>query len=80
LEKLYHITIKYTEWPQNIPNGPEIDQMAIKNKPTSDIAKPSKIYQKMGFFGSKICHLATLAESIIPIMKICPNPEKMAGR
>jgi hypothetical protein len=25
----YKVTIKYTQWPQNIPNCPKIDQMDI---------------------------------------------------
>jgi hypothetical protein len=28
--KVYQMTIKYTKWPQNIPNGCIIDHMAIK--------------------------------------------------
>jgi hypothetical protein len=31
---------KYTKWPENIQDGCEIDQMAIK----TSIASPSKIY------------------------------------
>jgi hypothetical protein len=30
LGKIYQITMKYTKWPQNIPNGRTIDQMALK--------------------------------------------------
>jgi hypothetical protein len=26
--KIYQITLKYTKWPQNIPNGLKIDKMA----------------------------------------------------
>jgi hypothetical protein len=29
-EKINEITIKYTKWPQNAPNGRKIDRMAIK--------------------------------------------------
>jgi hypothetical protein len=29
-ENIYQITFKYTKWPQNIPNGREMDQMDIK--------------------------------------------------
>jgi hypothetical protein len=28
--KIYQITTKYTEWPQNILNGRKIDQVAVK--------------------------------------------------
>jgi hypothetical protein len=28
-EKMYQITIKYTQWLQNKPNGRKIDQMAM---------------------------------------------------
>jgi hypothetical protein len=28
--KIYQMTIKYTKWPQKIPNGCKIDQTAIK--------------------------------------------------
>jgi hypothetical protein len=27
--KIYQITMKYTKWTQNIPNGCKIDQMAM---------------------------------------------------
>jgi hypothetical protein len=45
----------YTKLPQNIPNGWKIYQMAVKltkwpqNIPTFSIARPSKIYPKLGF-------------------------------
>jgi hypothetical protein len=43
MHKIYQITTKYTKWPQNIPKGRKIEQMAIK-LPTSAIESPSKIY------------------------------------
>jgi hypothetical protein len=49
---------KDTKWPENIPNGRYIDQMAI-NIPTSSIARPSKIDPNWDFWFQK-CHLATL--------------------
>jgi hypothetical protein len=45
-EKIHHITIKYTKWPLNIPNGRKIDQMTIK----SSIARYSKIYSNWDFW------------------------------
>jgi hypothetical protein len=41
---------KYTKWPQNIPNGRKIYQMAIKYAPYSIIARPSKIYPNWEFW------------------------------
>jgi hypothetical protein len=32
--KIYQITIKYTKWPQNVPNGRKIHQM-VQNITTS---------------------------------------------
>jgi hypothetical protein len=29
-EKIFQLTIKYSQWPQNIPNGSEIEQVDIK--------------------------------------------------
>jgi hypothetical protein len=29
-EKIFQLTIKYSQWPQNIPDGSEIEQVAIK--------------------------------------------------
>jgi hypothetical protein len=49
---------KYTKWPQNIPNGREMDPRDIKI-PTFSIGRPSKISQ-IGIFGLKTNHLATL--------------------
>jgi hypothetical protein len=57
-EKTYQITIKYTQWPQNI-------QMAV-NRPNGNkmcqhlpLLDPPKCTQ-IGIFGLKMCHLATL--------------------
>jgi hypothetical protein len=33
-EKIYLVTMKYTKWPQNIPNGTKIDQMVMVIKYT----------------------------------------------
>jgi hypothetical protein len=63
--KIYQITIKYTKWPQTIPNGHNIYQMATNytkwpfNIPTAPLQDPPKFCQ-IGIFGFKICHLATL--------------------
>jgi hypothetical protein len=50
---------KYTQWPQNRPNGSKIDQMAIKY---ANIFHCQALHNlpKIGIFGLKICHLATL--------------------
>jgi hypothetical protein len=46
--KIYQITIKCTKWPQNIPNGRKIDQMAITYT-------NCKTLQKFTQIGLKIC-------------------------
>jgi hypothetical protein len=46
--EIYQSAIKYTRWPENIPNIPAFS-----------IARPSKIYPNWDF-GLKINHLATL--------------------
>jgi hypothetical protein len=43
-----YVTIKYTKWPQNVPNSLKIDQWP-ENISKSSIANPSKIYPKLGF-------------------------------
>jgi hypothetical protein len=48
VEKIYQKNIKYAKWPQNIPDDSKMDKMII-NIPTSSIARPSKIYPKLGF-------------------------------
>jgi hypothetical protein len=68
--KIYQMSIKCTKWPQNIPNGRQIDQTAIKYihqmavqyryLPTSSIARPPKCTRN-GIFGLRICNLATLS-------------------
>jgi hypothetical protein len=51
----YQNVVKYTETGENMPNGHKIYQMAVKlikwpqNIPISSIARPSKIYPKLGF-------------------------------
>jgi hypothetical protein len=59
-KKIYQMTIKYTEWPQNIPNSRKIDKMAInvlyQHLPLQDPPK----FTQIGIFGLKKCHLATL--------------------
>jgi hypothetical protein len=52
-EKPFQITIKYTEWPQNIPNGRKNQHLPLQDPP------------KIGIFGLKICHLATLMHIIV---------------
>jgi hypothetical protein len=60
--KIYQITIKYTKWPQHIPSGRKIDQMDIKFTNIFH-CKTIKNLPKIGIFGLKIWHLATLAKS-----------------
>jgi hypothetical protein len=57
--KIYQMTIKYFKWTQNIPNGRKIVQMAIKYTIICQ-CKTLLNLPKMGFFGLKINHLATL--------------------
>jgi hypothetical protein len=55
---------EYTKRPKNVPNGNKIYQMIVKyskcplNVPTFSIPRPSKI----GLFGVKMYHLATLKQ------------------
>jgi hypothetical protein len=56
------MAIKYTKWPEKIPNGHKIYQMAIKYT-TSFIARPSKIYPNFFILGLKIYHLAALGKT-----------------
>jgi general stress protein 26 len=50
--KIYHITIKHTEWTQNLPNGHKIYQHLSLQDPTK--------FTQIGIFGLKICRLETL--------------------
>jgi hypothetical protein len=68
----YQMAIKYTKWPNNIPNGHKIYQMAIKyTNWTLNIPNGQNIYQHLSLqdnpkftqswiFGLKLYHLATL--------------------
>jgi hypothetical protein len=65
---------KFDKFPRNIPNDQEAYQMAVnyfkwpQNKPTLSIPKPSKIcpnLPKLGFFGLKMYHLATLLSFVL---------------
>jgi hypothetical protein len=54
------MTMKYTRWLQNTPNGRKIDQMAIKYTNISH-RKALQNLPKVGFLVSKyMYHLATL--------------------
>jgi hypothetical protein len=53
---MYQIIARYTEWPQNIPDGRKIDQMAIKY--TNNFH--CKALQNLPKLGFVVCHLATL--------------------
>jgi hypothetical protein len=65
------MTIKYTKWPLNIPNGHKIYQMTIRN---------SKFFQnisKLGFYGMKIYRMVFLGSwhskgKIIEVLKKLP--------
>jgi hypothetical protein len=61
---------KYTQWPQNIPNGHKIYPMvAIRPNSRKYVDQAATKYTnifpikftQIGIFGLKICHLATLA-------------------
>jgi hypothetical protein len=59
---------KYTKWPQNIPNGHKIYQIAVKGPNVRKIYQhlPLKVPLKcahISIFGLKISHLATLMET-----------------
>jgi hypothetical protein len=57
--KIYQMATKYNKWPQNMPNGSKIDQMALKYTAIVHY-KTLENLPKLGFFGLKIYHLATL--------------------
>jgi hypothetical protein len=58
--KIYQMIIEYfNKWPQNIPNGLSIDQIAIKYVNIFRF-KTLQNLPKIGIFGLKICHLAAL--------------------
>jgi hypothetical protein len=72
--KFYQITLKYSKWPQNIPKGRKIDQMAIKHTNIFH-CKSHPEFTQIWIFGLKICHLATLlATTIKP--KNCKSAEE----
>jgi hypothetical protein len=52
---MYSITIKYTKWPQNIPNCRKIDQQL----PLQGTIK----FTQIGSFGLKTVNLATLVQA-----------------
>jgi hypothetical protein len=57
--KMYQMNTKFTKWPQNSPNVRIISQLVIKY---INIFKSLALQNlsKLGFFGLKINHLATL--------------------
>jgi hypothetical protein len=57
---IYHIIIKYTKLPQNIPNVRKIHRPnGHKVYQHLPLQEPQK-FTHIGIFGLKICHLATL--------------------
>jgi hypothetical protein len=58
------ITMKYTQRPQNIPNGHKIDQMSI----TYSNIFHWETLQNLPKSGLKICHLATLEGALLKFM------------
>jgi hypothetical protein len=63
LSTIYQITIKYTEWQQNIPKRQENRPNGHKTYQHLPLQDPPKFTQ-IGIFGLKICHLATLPPTI----------------
>jgi hypothetical protein len=66
------MTIKYTKLPYRIPNGREIDQVAIKYTHIFQ-CKALQNLPKLGVFGLKIC-----TPSGNPEKKTCPTGEGSA--
>jgi hypothetical protein len=56
--------VKYTKWPQSIPNGQKIDQIDIKYVYRHLPLQVPPKFTQIGIFGLKICHLATLPPTI----------------
>jgi hypothetical protein len=71
-EKIHQITIKYTKWPQNIPNGHKI----YRHLPLQDTPR----FTQIGIFGLKIRHLATLAPTLTPDSYFHPGEEIILRR
>jgi hypothetical protein len=69
MEKYNKITIKYTQWPQNIPNGHKIYQHLLLQDPPK--------FTQIGNFCLKICHLATLLFTLLsfPIVAECTKKD-----
>jgi hypothetical protein len=61
-EKIYQITIKFTKWPQCLPNRSKNRPNSHKIYQHTPLQDPPKFTQ-IGIFGLKICHLATLIQS-----------------
>jgi hypothetical protein len=60
MRNIYQITTTYTKWLLNIPNDRKIDKMSNIYTNISLQSLP-----KLGFFGLKMYHLATLAPTLI---------------
>jgi hypothetical protein len=54
--KTYQMTIKYTKWSQNIPNGRKIDNNMCQYLSLQDSPK----FTQIGILGLKLYHLANL--------------------
>jgi hypothetical protein len=61
-EKIYQITIKYTKWPQSIPNGHKIYQNIPSQVPPQ--------FTQIIIFGLKIYQLATMHMDIKADVKL----------
>jgi hypothetical protein len=57
------MTLKYTKWQQNIPNGRKIKQMTTKGNKRLSLQNPPKFAQ-IWIFGLKIYDLATLKAAL----------------
>jgi hypothetical protein len=60
-EKMYQMSTVCCEWPQNIPNIHKIFPTAIKYSKIFQ-SEAVKIFSKIGTFGLKTNHLATLLQ------------------
>jgi hypothetical protein len=67
------MTMKYTKWPWNIPNGHEIcipnGHKIYQHLP---LQKPPKFTQIL-IFGLKLYHLATLVTGSVPADAVAPE-------
>jgi hypothetical protein len=67
--KIYQITIQFTKWQRNIPNGRKIDQMASKYTNIFHCKSPPK-YTQIGIYGFKNMPSSNTALNGLPVQPV----------